>query len=75
MLFHPGVAYVGVGTPSEIKTEVFDMLGRCVFAEVQVATTGVAALTLEADRLAPGLYIVRVTMGAETSSHPITVLH
>ena len=64
-----------LGAPAEVTLDVFDALGRRVarlLAGAQPA--GPQALTLDAGRLAPGVYTVRLVASGQTASRTVTVV-
>ena len=69
-----GVVRVSVPETGRVRVSVVDVLGR----EVSVLmdgerSAGEHVLGLGAERLAPGVYVVRVTVGRETVARRVTV--
>ena len=60
---------------SDINLTVFDVLGRSVATVADgIHSAGDHTITFNTASLAGGMYIVRMTAGGETVSHPFTVL-
>lgn len=61
-----------VPTPTEVRIEVVDVLGRVVRTVVDEAASG--RTTLPTDGLGAGTYVVRLTAGAAHLTQPVTVV-
>ena len=69
-----GVVRVSLPEAGVVRVVVYDVLGRqvAVLADGERAA-GEHAVALDAGRLAPGVYVVRVTVGRETVARRVTV--
>ena len=69
-----GVVRVSVPETGRVRVSVVDVLGRevSVLADGE-RTAGTHDVALDAGRLAPGVYVVRVTVGRETVARRVTV--
>ncbi|WP_420454765.1 T9SS type A sorting domain-containing protein [Rubrivirga sp.] len=62
----PATVAVAVAEPSRVEVAVYDVLGRRVAGAVRALDPGAHAVPLGTGRLAPGVYVVRVTAEGPT---------
>ena len=62
-----------LAAPSAVRLTVTDVLGREVAVVEGARGAGPHAETVDVSRLAPGVYVARVTAGAETAARTVTV--
>ncbi|MCZ7555122.1 MAG: Omp28-related outer membrane protein [Bacteroidia bacterium] len=65
---------VGSGKPGLLRLDVFDMLGRCVYAHPPTQiSAGTSNLNIPVSRLANGPYLIRLSEGGQTLQRHILV--
>lgn len=65
---------VGQASPSALRVEVYDAVGRRVAVLHEGAARAELSLTVDTSRWAPGVYTVRVTGGGAVTAEPFTVV-
>ena len=63
-----------VPSAERVRVSVYDALGREVAVAFEGTVTGVAEVAVEAGRLAPGVYVVRVSGDTFAESRSLTVV-
>ena len=65
---------VGVAAGGEVRAEAYDALGRRVASSGARVGPGMGTVPLDLSGLPAGVYLVRVTAGAETATRAVTVV-
>ena len=64
---------VTLDAPATVRLVVTDALGRDVLTDVRALAAGPQTLAVDAARLAPGVYVVRVAAGVRVGTHRLVV--
>ena len=64
---------VTLDAPATVRLTLTDALGRDVLTDVRALAAGPQTLAVDAARLAPGVYVVRVAAGVRVGTHRLVV--